>query len=57
MTSDYVDQHRISRRGFDAYGLNLRLSRYITIYRFRFQIFAEGYNITNRVNFGSIYPY
>jgi hypothetical protein len=54
LRSDYVDKYRNSRRGFDSYELDLRLSKYITINRFRFQIFAEGYNITNRVNFGSI---
>lgn len=57
LRSDYVDEHRNARRGFDSFYLNLRLSKYITFNRFRIQIFAEGYNITNRVNYGSIYPY
>jgi hypothetical protein len=54
LRSDYVDEHRNSRRGFDSYELDLRISKYITSGRFRFQIFAEGYNITNKVNWGSI---
>ncbi|MBN1224800.1 MAG: TonB-dependent receptor [Candidatus Aminicenantes bacterium] len=57
LRSDYVDEYRNSRRGFDQYYINLRISKYITIDRFRLQIFAEGYNITNRTNFGSIYNY
>jgi len=55
LSYDYVDKNRNSRRGFDEYYLNLRISKYITIDRFRFQIFAEGYNITNKVNFTTIY--
>jgi hypothetical protein len=55
LVSDYVDQKRNSRRGFDAYALNLRLSKFITIGRFRFQAICEAYNVTNRVNFGGIY--
>ncbi len=54
LTNDYVDEYRNSRRGFDSYELDLRLSKYVTIKSIRFQIFAEGYNITNRVNYGSI---
>jgi hypothetical protein len=57
LRNDYVDEHRNSRRGFDAYSLNLRISKYITIGRFRFQILGEAYNVTNRVNFGGIYTY
>jgi len=55
LISDYVDWNRNSRRGFDSYSLNLRISKYVTIGRFRFQILAEAYNVTNRVNFGGIY--
>jgi len=55
MNTDYVDWNRNSRRGFDALSINLRLSKYVTISRFRFQILAEAYNVTNRVNFGGIY--
>lgn len=55
LNTDYVDWNRNSRRGFDAYTINLRLSKYITISRFRFQLLAEAYNVTNRVNFGNIY--
>lgn len=52
-TTDMVDDHRNARRGFDMFYLNLRLSKYINIDRFRLQLFAEGFNVTNRVNFGS----
>ena len=55
LSLDYYDKYRNSRRGFDEYYLNLRISKYVTIDRFRFQIFAEGYNITNKVNFDSVY--
>ncbi len=55
LNTDYVDWNRNSRRGFDAYTINLRLSKHITISRFRFQVLAEVYNVTNKVNFGSIY--
>jgi hypothetical protein len=48
-------KNRNSRRGFDSFYLNLRLSKYFNIDRFRFQIFAEMYNITNSANFGNIY--
>jgi hypothetical protein len=48
-------KNRNSRRGFDALYLNVRLSKYFTIDRFRFQIFGEMYNISNKANFGDIY--
>jgi len=48
-------KNRNSRRGFDALYLNVRLSKYFTIDRFRIQIFGEMYNISNRANFGDIY--
>jgi hypothetical protein len=57
LRNDYVDWNRNSRRGFYAYSINLRISKYITLGRFRFQVFGEAYNVTNRVNFGGIYPY
>ena len=53
ITGDYVDQNRNSREGFDEMWLNLRLSWFLDISRVRIQIFAEGYNVTNRTNFGS----
>ncbi|MDH7513089.1 MAG: TonB-dependent receptor [Clostridiales bacterium] len=55
LNTDYVDWNRNSRRGFDFYTINLRLSKHITISRFRIQVLAEAYNVTNRVNFSSIY--
>jgi hypothetical protein len=56
LTSDMEPgKNRNSRRGFDALYLNVRLSKYFTIDRFRFQIFGEMYNISNRANFGDIY--
>lgn len=55
LVSDYVDASRNSRRGFDVYYLNARVSKYFTIDRFKLQVFAEVYNLTNRANFGSVY--
>jgi len=55
LTGDYVDDHLNSRSGFDEYYLNARISKYINIMRFRLQLFAEGYNITNRGNFTNVY--
>lgn len=55
-TTDMVDEHRNARRGFDMFYLNLRLSKYININRFRIQLFAEAYNTTNRVNFMTPFP-
>jgi len=48
-------KNRNSERGFDSFFLNFRLSKYFNIDRFRFQIFAEFYNLTNKNNFGNIY--
>ncbi|MCX7973310.1 MAG: TonB-dependent receptor [Candidatus Aminicenantes bacterium] len=55
LRGDYVDEHRNSRRGFDNWYLNIRLAKQIKFDRFRIQFFAEGYNVTNRVNFTTIY--
>jgi outer membrane receptor protein involved in Fe transport len=52
---DMLGEHRNDRRGFDFFNLNIRLSKFITIKQFRFQLFAEGYNITNQSNFSSIF--
>jgi len=49
-------KHRNSRRGFDQFYLNLRLSKYIKIDRSQVQVFAEVYNLLNRANFGNILP-
>ena len=54
ITGDYVDQYRNSRKGFDEMWLNLRLSWFLDISKVRVQIFAEGYNVTNRANFTNI---
>jgi hypothetical protein len=48
-------KNRNSRRGFDQFFFNVRLSKYFDIDRFRFQVFAEIYNLTNRNNFGDVY--
>lgn len=48
-------KNRNSRRGFDSFFLNLRLSKYFNIDRFRLQLFAESYNVTNRNNFGDVF--
>jgi len=55
LVSDYVDEYRNSRRGFDEFYLNLRLSKYFNIDRIRLQFFADAYNITNRANFMAIF--
>lgn len=57
LRNDYVDEHRNSQRGFAYSNLNLRISKYISIKRFRFQILAEAFNVFNTANFGGIYPY
>jgi len=57
LTGDYVDQQRNSRRGFDAYYLNIRISKFIDIDRFRIHPFIEMYNVSNRVNFAGVDPY
>jgi hypothetical protein len=54
--ADQVDWHRNSRRGFDYCYLNLRISYQLRIKRTAFEVFAEAYNITNRMNFTTIYP-
>lgn len=47
-------ERRNSGRGFDYYSLDSRLSKFINIGpRFSIQIFAEMFNLTNRVNYGS----
>jgi len=53
--SDMVDASRNSRRGFDQFFINARLSKYVNVSQVRFQIFAEVYNVTNRANFGSVF--
>jgi len=54
-TTDMVDEHRNTRRGFDSFYLNLRLSKYVNIGQFRLQLFAESFNVMNRANFESPY--
>jgi Carboxypeptidase regulatory-like domain len=46
-------KNRNSERGFDSLFVNLRLSKYFNIDRFRFQLFAELYNLTNKTNFAN----
>ncbi|MBN2409081.1 MAG: TonB-dependent receptor [Candidatus Aminicenantes bacterium] len=48
-------KNRNSRRGFDSFFINVRLSKHFNIDRFRLQVFAEAYNLTNRANFGGIF--
>ena len=54
LSGDYVDEHRNSRRGFDSYYLNARISKYIQISRIRLQFFGEVYNLTNKTSFTNI---
>jgi hypothetical protein len=51
--SDYPgDAHRNSGRGPDYYSLDARVSKFINLSdRFSVQIFAEMFNLTNRVNY------
>jgi len=53
--TDMVDEHRNTRRGFDSFYLNLRLSKYVNIGQVRLQLFAESFNVTNKANFDSPY--
>ncbi len=47
-------ERRNSGRGFEYYSLDARVSKYIDIGpRFNIQIFAEMFNLTNRVNYNS----
>jgi hypothetical protein len=55
LAPDMVDWRRNSRRALDYLQLNTRLSYRLRIHRFVFQVFAEGYNVTNRTNFTTIY--
>jgi len=55
LRSDYLDEYRNSRRGFDHFNINTRISKFINIKKQRIRLFIEIYNVTNRVNFGSIY--
>jgi hypothetical protein len=55
LVTDMVDEHRNSRRGFDYFQLNTRVSYHLKLGRFVFQVFAEAYNLTNRTNFTTIY--
>jgi hypothetical protein len=48
-------KNRNSRRGFEQFFFHVRLSKYFDIDPFRFQVFAEIYNLTNRNNFGNVY--
>lgn len=54
---DFADQYRNSRRAFDYFRMDARLSKYIRISRFSFQLFAEMYNVTNQNNFYNTYRY
>jgi len=56
LNTDIVDDHRNARRGYDQFYVNLRFSKYIQIDRFRIQLIAEAYNVTNRVNWLNPYP-
>jgi hypothetical protein len=51
LATDYVDEHRNARRGFDEFYINARLSKFIQINPVRLSLFVEFYNLTNRINF------
>jgi len=55
LVGEYVDQNRNSRKGFDYFSLDFRISKYIKIDRFSIQLFGEAYNVTNRTNFYNVY--
>ncbi len=53
INSDYPPgKKRNSGRGTDYFDINLRISKFVNISRFNFQVFAEMFNVTNRANFG-----
>lgn len=54
LTGDYVDYRRNSRQGKDEMWLNARLSKFFRFDKLSLQLFAEGFNITNRVNYWTI---
>ncbi|MHB8054122.1 MAG: TonB-dependent receptor [Candidatus Aminicenantales bacterium] len=54
LTGDYVDYYRNSREGFDEMWLNVRLSKFFRFDKLSFQLFAEGFNLTNRVNYWTV---
>ena len=54
LNSDYLDYNRNSRRGFDLFYINARISKFIDIKRLRLQLFGEAYNVFNRANFYSV---
>jgi len=49
--------HRNFRRKFDYFVINLRLSWYLNIDRFRLQLIGEVYNATDRMNFSFLEPW
>lgn len=56
ISGDYVDEHRNSRRGFDFFQLNVRISKFFNFGpRFQVQLLGEIYNLTNRNNFTNIF--
>ncbi len=55
LVGEYVDEHRNSRSGFDCLYLNLRLSKTFSFSNYRLQLIAESFNVTNRVNFTTVY--
>jgi hypothetical protein len=54
LISDYMDEFRNSRRGFDHFYVNARISKFFTFGRIRVQAFGELYNVTNRANYYQI---
>jgi len=54
IVADMVDWNRNSRRGFDYSHFNCRISYGLRLRPFLIQVFAEGYNLTNRTNFTTI---
>lgn len=55
LVSDYVDYRKNSRRGYDLFYLNSRLSKSIRLNPVDLQLFVEVYNLTNRSNYSSVF--
>ncbi|UCC41015.1 MAG: TonB-dependent receptor [Candidatus Aminicenantes bacterium] len=54
LVSDFVDDHRNARRGYDTMYLNLRISNSFHISKITIHPFVELYNMTNHTNFTKV---
>ncbi|MFC2166023.1 hypothetical protein ACFLT2_13635, partial [Acidobacteriota bacterium] len=54
--SDYLEYNRNSRRGFNHFWINARISKFFNVDPLRLHLFVEVYNLTNHTNFIAISP-